>query len=62
MIEPLIVDPNNITNDEKEKLWDFVGVYSDEEIVGCAIDESLKHCNNHKQQVKNSYSYYAQQY
>ena len=30
--------------------------------MGCAIDEGLKHCNNHKLQVKNSYSYYAQQY
>jgi hypothetical protein len=62
MIEPLIVDPNNITNDEKEKLWDFVGVYSDEEIVDCSINEGFQRCNNHKLQVKNSLSYYAQQY
>ena len=62
MIQSLIEDINSITNDEKERLWEYVGVYSDEEIVDCAINEGLKHCNNHKQQVKNSYSYYAQKY
>ena len=62
MIQSLIVDINNITNDEKEKLWDFVGVYSDEEIVDCSINEGVQHCNDYKLQVKNSYSYYAQQY
>jgi len=62
MIQPLIADINNITNDEKEKLWDFVGVYSDEEIVDCSINEGVQHCNDYKLQVKKSYSYYAQQY
>ena len=62
MIQSLIVDINNITNDEKEKLWDFVGVYSDEEIVDCYINEGVQQCNDYKLQVKKSYSYYAQQY
>jgi len=62
MIQSLIVDINNITNDEKEKICHYVGVYSDEEIVDYAINEGLQHCNNHKLQIKNSYSYYAQQY